>query len=199
METITRTADAGRAAPKTHPALVVGHSTLAARDLDGLVGFYCDTLGFQVTNRGFIPDGKELVFLCQDPTAHHQIVVVGGAATGDADFVMVDHLALRTNKLDDLRIIKVNLQAAGIEKILQIDHGNAWSLYFNDPEGNGVECYVDTPFHVAQPYAGTFDIDMSDEAIERTTQEELADKPEFQPMKEWQANFARRLGRSVPN
>ena len=175
------------------PRLAMGHSTLAARDLDALAGWYCDVLGFEVTNRGPIPNNQEIAFLSQDPVAHHQIAMVGGASTGASDFVMVDHLAFSTATLEDLRTIHANLSAAGVEEILKIDHGNAWSLYFNDPEGNGVECYIDTPYHVAQPYAGTWDIAASDEQIEQTTCQNLADKPEFQPMKDWSATFAKRL------
>ena len=176
------------------PRLKVAHSTLAARDLEALQNFYCEVLGFEVTNRGPVgDDGLELVFLSQDPGAHHQIAMVGGASTSTSDFVMIDHLAFRTNTLDDLRIIRANLLAVGIEDIMQIDHGNAWSLYFKDPEGNGVECYVDSPFHVAQPNAGTFDVDASDEQIEQATRERIQSEPEFQLMKDWQVNFARRL------
>jgi catechol 2,3-dioxygenase len=108
---------------------------------------------------------------------------------------MIDHLAFRVQALADLRIIRSNLNAVGIVDILQIDHGNAWSLYFNDPEGNGVECYVDTPFHVAQPNAGTFDLDSTDELIEATTRRRIENLPEFQLMKDWQSGFSRALDR----
>ena len=178
---------------RIRPRLVMGHSTLAARDVEALHRFYCEVLGFEITNRGPVPDGMEIVFLSQDGGAHHQIAMVGGASTPPADFVMVDHLAFRTATLADLRLIHANLVAAGIEEILQIDHGNAWSLYFNDPEGNGVECYVDSPFHVAQPNAGAFDINATDEQIEETTRQRIKDSPEFQLMKDWQARFSRRL------
>jgi catechol 2,3-dioxygenase len=179
---------------RRRPRLSTGHSTLAARNLQALKAFYCDVLGFEVTNEGPIPtEGQELVFLSQDPATHHQIAMVGGAMTSNSDFVMVDHLAFRTGSLDDLRIIHANLTEAGITEILQIDHGNAWSLYFNDPEGNGVETYVDTPFHVAQPYADQWDINSTDEQIEATTREKLKDKPEFMLMKDWSANFAKRM------
>jgi catechol 2,3-dioxygenase len=181
-------------ASRVRPRLVVGHSTLAARNLDALSRFYTDVLGFEVTNRGGIGDeGLELIFLSQDASAHHQIAMVGGASTPPSDFVMVDHLAFRTQSLDDLRIIHANLIAAGIKDILQIDHGNCWSLYFKDPEGNGVECYVDSPFHVAQPYAGTFDINATDAQIESQTRQGIEREPEFQLMKDWQTRFARRL------
>ena len=46
------------------------------------------------------------------------------------------------------------LAAAAVDSVIPVSHGNAWSLYFTDPEGNGLECFVDSPFHVAQPYAG---------------------------------------------
>lgn len=188
------TIDHSEAGNRVRPRLATGHSTLAARDLSALKDFYCNVLGFEVTNSGPVPDQEQqLVFLSQDPNAHHQIAMVGGAITGTSDFVMVDHLAFRTGTLDDLRIIHANLVAAGIGEILQIDHGNAWSLYFNDPEGNGVETYVDTPFHVAQPYAGTWDIEATNEEIEQTTRDNAKNEPEFQPMNEWQASFARRL------
>ncbi|MCP5328937.1 MAG: VOC family protein [Steroidobacteraceae bacterium] len=186
---------ASAASPRrARPRLMVGHSTLAARDLEALHRFYCDALGFEVTNRGPVgEEGLELVFLSQDATAHHQIAMVKGASTPPSDFVMIDHLAFRTQSLDDLRAIRSNLHAAGIVDILHIDHGNAWSLYFKDPEGNGVECYVDTPFHVAQPYAGTFDLDAPDEQILRATRERIEGAPEFELMKDWQARFDRRL------
>lgn len=197
MATMTETQTTSTNAGRARPRLFVGHSTLAARDLDALQNWYCTVLGFVVTNEGPVdeadPTGVRLAFLSQDPAAHHQIAMVGGIGTPPSEFVMVDHLAFRTETLDDLRFIHGNLLAAGVTDILQIDHGNAWSLYFHDLEGNGVECYVDTPYHVAQPNAGTWDITASDEVIEATTRERIKDSPEFAPMKDWAANLARRL------
>lgn len=175
------------------PRLTLGHATLAARDLDRLSAFYCDVLGFEITNRGSAGPDSELIFLSQDPGSHHQIAMVGGVGVADSAFVMVDHFAFRTGTLDDLRSIHANLIAGGVEGILQICHGNSWSLYFSDCEGNGLECYVDTPFHVAQPFAAGFDLDQSDEEILKTTIELIESEPEFEPMPEWQENFAKRL------
>jgi len=181
----------------SRPRLTLGHSTLAARDLDRLSRFYCDVLGFHVTNRGPAgADGAEIAFLSQDPTAHHQIAMTSGVAPPDAAFVLVDHLAFRTGTLDDLRAIRTNLDEAGVEGIIPICHGNAWSLYFKDCEGNGVECFVDTPFHVAQPFADGFDLEKSDEEILTATRERVGSEPEFQPMSQWQAAFTKRLEES---
>ena len=179
---------------RIRPRLTLGHATLPARDMDRLTGFYCDVLGFEITNRGPIGDGEnELAFLCQDPTSHHQIAMISGVAIPDSDFVLFDHFAFRTGTLDDLRALRANLQEAGVEGIIPVCHGNAWSLYFADCEGNGLECYVDTPFHVAQPFAEPFDLDQSDEEILEATRLLLADKPEFRSMGDWKAYFAKRL------
>jgi catechol-2,3-dioxygenase len=175
------------------PRLTLGHVTLAAKDLDRLSAFYCDVLGFQITNRGAAGKDSEIAFLCQDPRAHHQIAMVSGVAAKDPAFLLVDHLAFQTGTLDDLRTLQAGLVRAGIEGILQICHGNAWSLYFSDCEGNGLECYVDTPFHVAQPFARGFDLGQSDAEILEATRKLVESEPEFQPMREWQAAFARRL------
>ncbi len=179
-------------AKESPPRLTLGHFTLAARDLDKLVAFYQDTLGFQVTNRGPVGDDAEIVFLSQDPAFHHQIAMVAGVPAPEHAFVMVDHVAFRTGTLDDLRTLRAALVEAGIEKVIPICHGNAWSLYFNDPEGNGIECYVDSPFHVAQPQGKGYDLDASDEQIVATTREEFGAEPEFGPMADWQKAFAKR-------
>ena len=175
------------------PRLTLAHTTLAAKNLDELLDFYCNVLGFHVTNRGDVPGGSEIAFISQDPNNHHQIAMTGGSSPNDPGFVMVDHLAFRTDSLNDLRVLRGKLMAAGIEPILPICHGNAWSLYFNDPEGNGLECFVDTPFHVAQPYAGGFDLDQNDEAIETATRALIESEPEFQPMNDWREGFEKEL------
>lgn len=175
------------------PRLTLSHTTIAVRDLDAMVDFYRDVLGFQVTNRGTVGEEGEMAFVSQDPDEHHQIVFVGGMAPPDHAFVMADHLAFRTDSLDALRAIGDNLADAGVEGVIPINHGNAWSLYFTDPEGNGLECFVDSPFHVAQPYAGGLDLDATDDEIEATTRADIEDKPEFSAATQWRETFSRQL------
>jgi hypothetical protein len=52
---------------------------------------------------------------------------------------------------------------------------------------------VDTPFHVAQPYAGGLDLSAGDDEIEAATRAELESLPEFQPFDEWRRALAERL------
>lgn len=176
------------------PRLSLGHATLAVRDLDAMVAFYTEVLGFLVTNRGEPAPGMgEMAFLSQDPTAHHQIVLVETPDPPPRAFMLADHLAFRTATLDDLRAIGDRLAAAEVDPVFPVSHGNAWSLYFTDPEGNGLECFVDTPFHVAQPYAGGLDLSAGDDEIEAATRAELESLPEFQPFDEWRRALAERL------
>jgi hypothetical protein len=55
---------------------------------------------------------------------------------------------------------------------------------------------VDTPFHVAQPFAQGFDLDRSDEEILEATRQLIAAEPEFRPMAEWREEFTKRVERS---
>ncbi len=178
------------------PKLILGHSTLAVEDMDRLVAFYTDVLGFHVTNRGPVGEDAEMAFLSQDPTSHHQLAFAAGIPVRKREFNMVDHLAFRTGSLDDLRRLRAALVKAGIEGINPITHGNAWSLYFDDPEDNGIEIYVDSPFHVAQPQGVGFDLDQSDEEIEQFTRDRFGDEPEFRPMAQWQKEFTKSLDQS---
>lgn len=168
--------------------LRLSHVTVAVDDLDAMVDFYESVLGFRVTNRGAVGEG-EMAFISQDPAEHHQIVLVSGEQTAAHAFVMADHLAFRTGTLDELRAVGDRLEAAGVEDVIPISHGNAWSLYFTDPEGNGLEIFVDSPYHVAQPYAGGLDLSASDDDIAAATRAEIEPLPEFQPAESWRARF----------
>ena len=77
-----------------------------------------------------------------------------------------------------------------------ISHGNAWSCYFKDPEGNTVEAYLDTPFHVPQPHGEALDLSKSDEQILRETEAACRADPGFMTMEAFQATLATRLGQA---
>lgn len=180
--------------PSHTPRLTLGHVTLAVKDVEKMLAFYCDVLGFHLTNRGEpLPGMGDMAFLSQDPSAHHQLVLVQSSDPPQRGFALADHMAFRTDSLDDLRAIGRRLDEAGVTDVIPISHGNAWSLYFTDPEGNGVECFVDSPFHVAQPYADGLDLSGSDEQIAEVTRTKIESLPEFQPFDEWRRAMARRL------
>ncbi len=74
-----------------------------------------------------------------------------------------------------------------------ISHGNAWSCYFKDPEGNVIETYLDSPFHVPQPHGEPLDLSKSDEEIVRETEDACRKDPGFMPIAQYQASMAAKL------
>ena len=67
-------------------------------------------------------------------------------------------------------------------KLNPMTHGNAWSIYFSDPEGNGIEVFCDTPWHVRQPQGRSWDMSKSNEEVAAETHEAFAGEPGFEPI-----------------
>ena len=74
--------------------------------------------------------------------------------------------------------------------IMPLTHGNAWSIYFEDPEHNGVEVFIDTPWHVQQPQAKPLDLTKSNDEIVASTHAAFANESEFGDL----ADFYERRG-----
>jgi catechol 2,3-dioxygenase len=72
-------------------------------------------------------------------------------------------------------------------------HGNAWSCYFKDPEGNMVEAYLDTPFHVPQPHGAPFDLTASDDEILAWTEAHCREDAGFMMMDDYKAKMRAKL------
>jgi len=76
---------------------------------------------------------------------------------------------------------------------MPISHGRGWSIYFPDPEGNNIECFVDTPWHVRQPVVDPLDLSLSDDEILAQTEESYKSTPDFKSMGAWTDEWAQRL------
>jgi hypothetical protein len=85
------------------------------------------------------------------------------------------------------------LIAEGITEHRVTDHGNAWALYFKDPEGNPVELYCDTPFYTPQPCGEPLDLDQSNEAILARTEAMCRGRPRFATREAWMQSIQARL------
>ena len=159
--------------------LEVAHAVLYAHNVADMIEFYTNTLGFEVTDRG--PLGpNEIVFLSQNANDHHQVAFITGRGEPDPSN-SVNHVAFRSGgTLDDLRALKKTLEAdERVTQIVPLCHGNVWSVYFRDPEFNGVEVFIDTPWHVRQPQGEPLDLDKSNEEIVAATLEHFSTEPEF--------------------
>ena len=172
------------------PPLSISHAGFHVFDMDKMVKFFTQVYGFHVVDRGAIEGRGEACFLSTDPRDHHQLVIYSGR-TKDDDKVHYNHISFRADSLDRLRKIHKKLQIyPGVTRISTTNHGNAWSVYSFDPEGNRTEAFIDSPWQVAQPFGVELDLNLSDEEIRQTTEDMLKDHPTAQPMEEWRAKQA---------
>ncbi len=170
--------------------LEVAHTVVYVHDVDKMIAFYTEVLGFEVADRG--PLGpSEIVFMSQVANHHHQLALVTGRPKVDKSNNM-HHTAYRSaGTLDDLRALLSTLEAhPDVSAIMPLTHGNAWSIYFEDPEHNGVEVFIDTPWHVQQPQGKPLDLGKSNDEIVAMTRAAFADEPEFGDL----ADFYERRG-----
>ena len=68
------------------------------------------------------------------------------------------------------------------------------SVYFADPEGNGIEVFCDTPWHVQQPIVGKWDPAQSDDEILAGIQAAYEDTDGFMAMADYRAQQAEVFG-----
>lgn len=139
------------------------HAVIKVRDLDAMLNFYTDVLGFTISDRGPMgrPDAPEIVFLSQDEDEHHQIAMV--AMRDDSEGTSLDHLAFRVGSFDEVKEMNQRLSEREVG-VLPLSHGNTLSLYFKDPEDNGLEVFWDTPWHAAQPAGVLWDTELDEAA-----------------------------------
>ena len=121
----------------------LGHVVLRVRDRERATAFYNGVLGLPVCAR-LDQDGMKMAFFSLGN--HHDFAVMevsGEGSSRSESAVGLHHVAfnIRTT-LEELREAKAKLDAAGIATD-HVDHEVTKSLYFKDPDGNGVEVYVD--------------------------------------------------------
>jgi catechol-2,3-dioxygenase len=168
------------------------HMGLFVTDCARMADFYCNVLGFSVTDRGQI-GAAEFVFLSRNPEEHHQIVLTSGRAAGSAS--TVQQISFHTPNLAALKAFYQRAVALDVSGVTPLAHGNAWSVYFADPDGNRLEVYTETPWYVSQPYRGALDLTASDEEILTVTEELCRTLPNFKPRSEWLAEMTQRMAR----
>lgn len=163
------------------------HAVLYVRDLEKMLDFYTNVLGFEVTDRGPLgPGAPDIVFLSQNADEHHQLAMIT-SRKDDAPSNSVNHFAFRVGHFDD--VTGLNAQLSGMDgiKVGPLSHGNTLSIYFNDPEGNGIEVFWDTPWHVAQPQGKPWDTGLSEAEALAWVKETFGSEPTFEPREDYYA------------
>ena len=167
------------------------HAVLNVRDLDAMLNFYTDVLGFSISDRGpLAPGAPEIVFMSNDPEEHHQVAMVP-MREGETAGNPLNHLAFRVESFDDVKSLHERLSSDSVD-ILPLSHGNTLSLYFNDPEGNGLEVFWDTPWHVTQPQGKVWDAGLDKDAALSWVEENFSAEDGFEAQEKAGAEFVNR-------
>jgi catechol 2,3-dioxygenase len=115
---------------------------LKVRDLDRSERFYTEVLGLAVAARMEAPP---MMFFTLGN--HHDFAIAAmGADAPDAppNSPGLFHVAFKVgDSTDELRQAKAHLDALGVEIAMTADHTVSESIYFDDPDGNTIELYVD--------------------------------------------------------
>ncbi|CAM4068163.1 VOC family protein [Mesobacillus thioparans] len=123
------------------PVTFVGRVDLKVQDLDRSVAFYHDVIGFKVlekTERSakFTADGKNVLLSVEQPD---DVMPKQRRTTGLYHFaLLLPRRADLANILKHFVLMKFPLQGAS-------DHLVSEALYLADPDGNGIEIYIDRP------------------------------------------------------
>lgn len=121
----------------------LGHVVLKVTDLERAEKFYAGLLGMPVCAR-LDEQGMNMTFFSLGN--HHDLAIceVSGEDSPAGDRAAgLHHVAFCIGtELDELKEAKKHLESSGIE-LHPVDHEVTKSLYFNDPDGNMVELYVD--------------------------------------------------------
>ncbi|HXJ83420.1 MAG TPA: VOC family protein [Candidatus Methylomirabilis sp.] len=176
----------------TTPAISFSHLGIHVTDLPRMEDFYTRVLGLLVSDRGPLSSGPSLVFLSHDPDEHHQMVLVSGRPAG-VDYNVVNQISFKLPTLIDLQRMYARLREEGIKEFRIVTHGNAWSIYFADPEGNRVELFVDTPWHTPQPVVEPLDIEAPVDQILARTEALCRSRPGFMSREEWRRSQVKRM------
>ena len=119
----------------------LGHVVIKVRNQERAELFYNGLLGIPIAAR-FAPRSMTFFTLGN----HHDFAV---AAVGDDALAAPEHspglahVAFKIGtRIEELRAAKLHLEAAGVQ-VEAYDHEVSKSIYFNDPDGNNIELYID--------------------------------------------------------
>ena len=164
---------------------------MLAIDVDALASFYESELGYLVTGRGLRPavgrvPAAEVVYLTRDPNQIAQLVLVAGRPPELPS--SINQVTFRVPSLPALREVCERMYAhPEVDDYRPVDHGNSFSLYCNDPEGNTIELSRESAWYTPAPSAWPLDLSLSDEEVLRVSEDRCHSVPGFMMRADWKA------------
>jgi catechol 2,3-dioxygenase len=121
----------------------LGHVNIYVRNAERSQKWYEDILGLHTYD--FVPG--RAAFMCANKEESHEVALmeVGENAPGQQPGqVGLNHMAWRMENLEDLKEFYHRLKERDIPMNVA-DHGISLGIYFQDPDGNGIEVYYESP------------------------------------------------------
>jgi catechol 2,3-dioxygenase len=142
----------------------LGHVNLRVSDEEKARWFYCDVLGLKIAERDpqhggvftTLGDNFHTLDFARHPNPD-------AAQKPRRDQLGLVHIAFQVESHDALREAYTHLLENGIAVDHATNHENQRSIYFRDPDGNGVEIYYEVPYALQLFPDGRSDVD---EALE---------------------------------
>jgi catechol-2,3-dioxygenase len=154
------------------PIAELGHVGVWVDDLLLMRSFYTQMLGLTVTDEDL---EKGMVFLSARPeTEHHEFVLARGRQAPE-DVKLIQQVSFRIDSVESLVEFHRRFQDAGVRVQQEVTHGNAYGIYFWDPEGNRIEVYYRVPIEVRQPFRKDLNLDQSPDDVLAEAQRLLAE------------------------
>ena len=192
----------GKGAPDSEPIIALDTLLKLTRDARGPNGEKFDGIDLFVTAPHFdIDSDAGAVRKMSDHIASYGLKVGsfvapiwggagGGSAMGDADDRKRFLTQVRKASKIGQQMREIGIRPTGG---IRVDSSTGVEAWDKDPEGNTVECYLDTPFHVPQPHGDPLDLDRSDAEIVRETEAVCRRDPGFM----MRADYVRQMKREM--
>ena len=119
----------------------IAHASLAVEDFEAMFEFYTEIVGLEEVLRG--PNDSYSVL---SGTAQGHALTLFKA--GDDQPLGLQHVAFEMDDERELDEAQERMREAGMEQAIQLDHATKRAIFLKDPDGMGVEFFVDKGGHV---------------------------------------------------
>lgn len=173
-------------------AIQFKHIGIHVYDLDAMVEFYKTMFGLVVSDYS-VEDDLQIAFLTGSPEDHHQVVLIGGRAPGIQSKDLLNQMSYKAESLEEILEVYRKATEMDLQEIEAVTHGNSWSCYFRDPEGNRQEVYCDTPWYVTQPHFTLLDFSKSPDEVRADTEALVRTDPSLRSRDEWKSEMREKI------
>ncbi len=128
----------------------------------------------------------------------HQVILVAGRPT-ELAYNHINQMSFRVASVEDLQAVWRNVKdEPGVTDLRGMDHGNAWSLYFRDPEGKPPRDFLRHAMVYRATLPGRSGFVAAGRPTSGKVRRVLPHGAGFRPIAEYQADVARKIGRDRP-